>query len=481
MTFNSISYFIFLPIVYLVFYFSPNRFRWLVLLVASYGFYASFKAPQLLIVLALVTVISYVCGNRLGRTTEECRRKRIFQIGTAGCVLILAVMKYLPSFVTASAVNPPFATLLISIGVSYFTFQAISYLADVYLEIQEPAQGLGHYALSLAFFPKLLQGPIERAADLLPQLKKTYEFDYDAMRSGMLLFTWGLFKKIVVADRLALYSNTVYNDVHAYTGLPLIIGTYAYALQIYFDFAGYTDMARGAARMFGVNLAENFNRPYLATSIADFWRRWHMSFSRWILDYIFKPLQMAWRDHGQAGTALALIVTFLISGIWHGASWGFVVWGLLHGFYLAVSTYYRPYQKRLHKLLGIEKKKWLKAWQVFITFNLVSFAWIFFRAGSLSDAWYVVNNCLNLYSSYASLHSIASHEFVKMNVLLNIGRYELFILIVMLAATFVIYKKSDVEIFKKPTWYRWSVYSSLIVNIILFRVSGNTDFIYRQF
>jgi len=183
----------------------------------------------------------------------------------------------------------------------------------------------------------------------------------------MLLFTWGLFKKVVVADRLALYADQVYNNVHDYTGLSLIIGTYAFALQIYFDFSAYTDMARGTGRMFSINLTENFNHPYLATSIADFWRRWHISFSRWILDYIFKPLQMEWRNWGQAGTALALIVTFLVCGIWHGATWGFIFWGLLHGIYMAASIYYRPYQKRLHKWLGVEKSTWLKWWQIFVT------------------------------------------------------------------------------------------------------------------
>lgn len=478
MTFNSLSYFIFLPLVYLVFYVTKDHFRWIVLLAASYGFYATFKVPQLLIVLVLVTVISFACGIQLGKTADEGRRKLILWLGTATCILILAAIKYLPPLLN---IDQPFSNLLVSIGVSYFTFQAISYLADIYLEIQEPEQHLGYHALYLAFFPKLLQGPIERAGDLLPQLKKPYQFDYDAMRSGMLLFTCGLFKKVVVADRLSLYANTVYNDVHTYHGLPLIIGTYAYALQIYFDFAGYTDMARGTARMFGINLSENFNKPYLATSIADFWRRWHISFSRWILDYIFKPLQMAWRDRGKVGTALALIVTFLVSGIWHGASWGFVIWGGLHGLYLASSTYYRPYQKRLHKWLGMEKSGLLKVWQVFVTFNLVSFAWIFFRAGSVADAWYLISNLI-YFDNLINIQPTGFGNYFKENVFLGHGDHNFIVtisvLVIILAVNLL---KNRYSMYKNNLLIRWSIYYILVISIVLFGVFRGDSFVYFKF
>jgi D-alanyl-lipoteichoic acid acyltransferase DltB (MBOAT superfamily) len=468
MTFNSFYFFLLLPMVFLAFYFTKDQFRWLVLLAASYGFYATFKEPHLLLALIFVTIISYVSGLLLDRAADDKRRNLLFWMGTAGCLLVLIFIKYLPLLPAFGSALLSSDKLLITIGVSYFCLQAISYLADVYLEIQEAEKHLGRYAPYLAFFPKLLQGPIERGRDLLPQLNKKYEFEYDAMRSGMLLFTWGLFKKVVVADRLALYVNPVYNDVHAYNGLSLLVATYAYALQIYFDFAGYTDMARGTARMFGINLTENFNSPYLATSIAEFWRRWHISFSSWILDYIFKPLQMAWRDRGQFGTALALIVTFLFSGIWHGASWGFVIWGLLHGFYLAASTYYRPYQKKFHKTLGIANSGWLKAWQVFVTFNLVSFAWVFFRAKSLEDALYVVKNLINInYSNYV---------FIKSNSI------NCFIILACSLATLLFAKKySNADIFIKHRTYRWIGYYVLLLSILLFYVENNGSFIYFQF
>lgn len=483
MTFTSLSFALFLPLVYLCFRVTHDRFRWLVLLVASYGFYASFQAPQLLVALGVVTALSYLCGVHLGRSSEGKRRSAIFWLGTSGCLLVLVLVKYLPPLLFRGAEGES-SSLLLSLGVSYFCFQAISYLADVYLEVQEPEQHLGVHALSLAFFPKLLQGPIERAGKLLPQLKMPFSYDYDMARSGLLLFGWGLFRKVVVADRLALYVDQVYNDVHAYSGLPLLLATYAYALQIYFDFAGYTDMARGTARLFGIELTQNFNSPYLATSIADFWRRWHISFSRWILDYIFNPLQLWWRDHGKAGTAVALMVTFLVSGGWHGARLGFLVWGGLHGLYLAASTYYRPYQKRLHKRFGVEKSRWLKVWQVVVTFNMVSFAWIFFRAPDLESAFYLVKNLGHLeHSPLAPVHP-GVVGFVERNVLLNGGLANLdLIALIGLTLTMVSLVPTHLgsAFFEKPVWVRWPLYYTLILCIAFLGVHQHSSFIYAKF
>jgi D-alanyl-lipoteichoic acid acyltransferase DltB (MBOAT superfamily) len=494
MTFNSLSYFLFLPVVYLVFYFTADCWRWLVLLTASYGFYATFKAPYLLAILLMVTGISYTCGLCIAAQQDEAIRKRWLWIGIFVCVAILVLLKYLPFLESHTnrifGLNNAISVTIIIIGVSYFTFQAISYMADIYLEIEEPEHHFGRFALYMAFFPKLLQGPIERAGDLLPQLKQPYQFNYDAMRSGMLLFTWGLFKKVVVADRLALYADQVYNHVHDYTGLSLIIGTYAYALQIYFDFSAYTDMARGTGRMFGINLTENFNSPYLATSIADFWRRWHISFSRWILDYIFKPLQLGWRNWGQAGTALALIITFLVSGIWHGATWGFVVWGLLHGIYLATSTYYRPYQKLLHKWLRIDKSKWLKWWQVFVTFNLVCVAFIFFRAKTLNDAIYVVLHMfIGIYSYIQKMLvgivglEIANVRGLLRQLLIDQPQSEFITLIFFLLVLCVTSQlKKRIYIYDTPIWYRWSAYYLLFIFISFFGTFNSiTKFVYLQF
>ena len=281
-----------------------------------------------------------------------------------------------------------------AIGVSYFVFQAISYLIDVYWRLQEPERHPGIFALYLSFFPKLLQGPIERAGDLLPQLRVPFRFDPDNFRVGLFTFAWGLFKKAVIADRLALYVNSAYGDLPGHAGLPLLIATYLYALQIYYDFSGYTDMALGSARMFNIRLTQNFRTPYLAVSVADFWRRWHISFSRWILDYLFRPLQMHWRNLRQAGTVAALIVTFLLSGLWHGASWCFVIWGGLHGLYLASSVAYKPLKKKFSKRFNLGKSRWYGLWQIVVTFHLVCLAWIFFRSPTVGDAWYVLTHLL---------------------------------------------------------------------------------------
>jgi D-alanyl-lipoteichoic acid acyltransferase DltB (MBOAT superfamily) len=469
----------------LIHYFLGQRLRWLFLLTASYLFYASLKVPYLLGVITLVTGATYAFGLSLHKAKEDKHKKRILWAGIATNVLILIVLKYVP-FLTEnlnallsffdSPISVHHAPLFAAIGVSYYVFQAISYLSDIYLEIEAPERHFGYFALYLAFFPKLLQGPIERAGDLLPQLKKKYAFNYDNMRFGMLLFTWGLFKKVVLADRLGLYVDAVYGDVHSYQGLPLLLATYAYAFQIYFDFSGYTDMALGTARVFNIHLTNNFNSPYLATSVADFWRRWHITFSRWILDYIFKPLQMQWRNGKNWGTAAALLVTFLVSGLWHGASWGFIIWGLLHGLYMAGSVFYRPYQKRIHKALRLEKTKGLKAWQIFVTFNLVCFAWIFFRSLSINDAIYLTDSIFN---------SINYNYFSNINILNENGKLnkEIYYLLISIIVYLSLEKNKFIynKLLKTKIYIRWTFYYIIIISILILYTNNYSEFIYFRF
>jgi len=440
-------------------------------------FYGALNVPYLLFVLGLVAMTTFGCGIFLDQAKTAKARHSILWVGIAANVLILVIMKYLPFLSENLRALSNLLTLdtqiqpvkpFVAIGVSYYVFQAISYLFDIYLEIEKPERHFGYFALYLAFFPKLLQGPIERAGDLIPQLVRKYEFNYYNMRFGMLLFTWGFFKKVVIADRLGLLVDTVYNNVHSFTGLPLLLATYAYAFQIYMDFSGYTDMALGSALLFNINLTRNFNSPYLATSVADFWRRWHITFSRWILDYIFKPLQMQWRNWKNWGTATALVVAFIISGIWHGASWGFVIWGGLHGLFMAVSIFYKPYQKKLHKALGLDKTKLLKVWQIIVMFNLVSFAWVFFRANNLKDAFYIISNFWIIdYQSFVTLSCKATRDTTVLAVLLLIP------LVVSLSRKRVVF-------FEQPTWFRWSIYYSLGSAIILFG-KASRSFIYFRF
>lgn len=490
MTFNSISYFIFLPAVFLVFHITADRYRWMVLLISSYIFYGFLLKPSLLLVLAFVTIFSYYMGNRIDTAGNKENRKKLLFFSVAGNLAVLVYFKYLAflvenlnilvGFLAPGAAIPEPAPL-VSIALSFFIFQAISYLSDIYFGITKPEVHPGHFALYISFFPKLLQGPIERAESLLPQFRKPYEFNYAEVRSGLLLFVWGLFLKVVVADRLALFVDPVYNNVEAYTGIPLIIATYAYAFQIYFDFAGYTNMALGGAKLFGLNLSQNFRSPYLATSCADFWRRWHISFSRWILDYIFQPLQMKWRDLGGNGTAAALFVTFLLSGLWHGASWTFVIWGVLHGVYLAASTLYKPHKKNFYKKLGLEKKRWVSVWQVFITFNLVSFTYIFFRASNIEDAWYIVQHIPHIYSNYLYIKTRGITEFIIKYILIGNGTIGFIIIFFTYLIIFTVHKYRNISLFEKPAWFRWFCYYALFIIITIFQVTTKPQFIYFQF
>lgn len=396
MTFTSPEFLFFSLLILILYGVMRPAYRWGVLLAASLIFYAGLGAPYLLVALGIVTLVSYGLGRWFSRVAPE-KRKGLLIVGVAVNLSVLIFFRYLPDlyrWLIQTPTPPAVAPVLIVVGVSFFAFQGISYLVDVYLEVIDPELHLGRFALYMAFFPKLLQGPIERGNDLLPQLADL-QFNAAAASAGLRRFMWGLFKKLVVADRLAVLVNPVFATVHNYTGLTLILAVYLYAFQLYFDFSGYTDMALGIARLFNLRLSENFNQPYLAHSIAEFWRRWHISFSRWILDYIFRPLQMTWRRWGTWGIAAALLVAFLASGLWHGSNWGFIIWGLLFGIYMVIETLYGPLRKKIDRKLRIEKAWWARLWQIALTFNLVAFAWIFFRANTFPDALYVAANLFN--------------------------------------------------------------------------------------
>jgi alginate O-acetyltransferase complex protein AlgI len=482
MPFNSLKYLFFLPAVCLLFHATAPRARWGVLLAASLAFYASLGAPYLLAVLGGVAAVTYGCALAIDRAESPRAKKLLLYCGIAGNVSILALMKYLPFFcqnleslssLLSLDLRLEPVTVWVTIGISYFIFQALSYLFDVYLEIEKPERHFGIFSLYLSFFPKLLQGPIERASDLIPQLRSRSAFDYESVRHGLLLIGWGLFKKVVIADRLGVYADTVYNDVSSFSGIPLVIGTYAYAMQIYLDFSGYTDIALGSARLFNINLTQNFNSPYFATSVADFWRRWHITFSRWILDYIFKPLQMKWRDAGNLGTAAALLAAFLVSGIWHGASWGFVVWGGLHGLYLASSVLYKPYQKKLHKMVDAKNSRIIKLGQMVVTFNLVCFAWIFFRAKTAPEAIHVVTH---LFGKAKGMGKLLQAQ----------GNTDLLLVVSFLLLTLLIEASGNIEavdrrLCRKTVWVRWPAYYLLLILLVLFHVESGRSFAYFQF
>lgn len=458
------------------------------LLVASIVFYAALRAPLLIVALSLVVIASYFCGRKIAATSDEAKRRHLLWIGIAVNVVILCGLKYLRyliALVVPSMTGPTTGNVFfLTLGVSYYTLQAISYEVDIYLGIVEPEVHFGRFALYLSFFPKILQGPIERAGDLIPQLEAPAAFRYENVRSGLLLFGWGLFKKLAVANRLAPFVNGVYYTPDQYGGVSLIIATYMYAIQIYADFSGYTDMALGVARMFNIQLTQNFNAPYMATSIADFWRRWHISFSRWILDYIFKPLQMEWRNARNLGIAAALIVTFAFSGLWHGVALNFLVWGTLHGAYMAIAVLLRPWRNIVYDAIGLKNQFIRRMIQVVITFNLVAFAWIFFRADSLSAGWYIATHLLSpsQHLSYASTHFGGLLGRIVNPLLLDKSKSEfaLMALSVCLMTAGNAMKKR-MPVLQQPLWMRWSLYYSLVLALIFLSAYNNVGFIYFQF
>lgn len=482
---DSLQYIVFFPIVLATYQLTPPKWRWVVLLSASIVFYAALRMPLLVIAWTFVVLTSYWCGCKISNESGGSRKKVYLWAGVAAQVAILGSIKYLrailrlivPGLQIPAGDTEWFSTL----GISYYTLQAVSYLADVYLGMAQSERHLGRFALYLGFFPKLLQGPIERAGDLLPQLRSLSSFNYTNVRSGVLLFCWGLFKKVAVANRLAPFVTAVYYDPQGYSRLSLIAATYMYALQILADFSGYTDMALGVARMFNIQLTENFNSPYFATSIAEFWRRWHISFSRWILDYIFKPLQIEWRNARKLGVVGALMVTFLFSGLWHEVALTFMTWGLLHGVYLASSVLLKPWKEAVYRRIGVVNHPWRRPFQQFFTFNLVAFAWIFFRARSIADAWYITTH---LFVNAATRISYATTvRGGVMGAILNGGSARDFAMlgaamaVWILGSTFI----KRIQLQNRPIWFRWSMYYAFILALIYLSAYDDVGFVYFQF
>ena len=395
MTFLSASFAILLVLAFLAYQFLPNRARVPGLLLASVIFYASLSAPRLLVALAVSTLVGFLAALAMARAASPAGRWRWLWAGITTNLLVLFLVREqshwlaLLTTVWPSAWGKPPAvpSAVVATGVSFFVFQSVSYLVDVFLGTTPPTRRLGHFLLYMAFFPRVLQGPVERAGEFLPQISQPRAFSYEQARTGLLLILWGALKKGVVGDNLAPFVKTVFGAPQCANGLDLLLGVYAFYLQLYFDFSGYSDIAVGTARLFGIELTQNFRNPLSATSMPEFWRRWHISFSRWILDYLFRPLSLWWRAWGKAGTAAALFVAFQLSSLWHGLAATFLVWGGIHGIAMGLSLVTGPWRKRLVRrwpFLG-GRGAGFAGWLV--TFHVTCLAWIFFHARSLSLAW----------------------------------------------------------------------------------------------
>ena len=391
MLFHSVSFAVFLITVFILYCFMPHRFRWFFLLLASYAFYMNLHVGYGFLLLG-TTLLTYVLALQLEKAQTLRAKKRCLLGGVLPLVLLLLVFKTASPLIDRIkaqiaagqlALQPITLRILLPAGVSFYFFQSMGYLIDVYRGKVKAEKHFGYYALFVSFFPQLLSGPIGRADSLLPQYKKERPFDYDNVTYGLKLMAWGYFKKLVIADVFATVVDKVYNQPYSYVGLVFIIVTVMFAIEIYCDFSGYSDIAVGCAKLFGIDLMTNFKSPYFSFSIKEFWSRWHISLSTWFRDYVYIPLGgnrvKRWRH------CLNLMITFLVSGFWHGSSLTYIFWGGIHGLLQIIETFLYPKKRKGETV--VRKKHW---WQLPITFILLCFTWIFFRANTIQDAFWVI-------------------------------------------------------------------------------------------
>ncbi|MDQ7063819.1 MAG: MBOAT family O-acyltransferase [candidate division KSB1 bacterium] len=483
MLFNSFEFLVFFPIVTLVYFALPHRFRLIFLLLASYYFYMCWR-PEYIVLILASTLVDYFAGLGMSRTDERKKRRKFLLMSLFANLGLLFTFKYFNFFADSLShlfaavrvdVHMPALDVLLPVGISFYTFQTLSYTIDVYRGETQPEKNPLRFALYVAFFPQLVAGPIERSTRLLKQFYRKVSFSEQRLRSGLMLILWGLFKKVVIADRLAIYVNEAYNHPGDYQGWPLILATYFFAFQIYCDFSGYSDIAIGSARILGFDLMENFRQPYFAKSISEFWKRWHISLSTWFRDYLYIPLGgnrvVKWRWYYN------LMVVFLVSGLWHGANWTFVVWGALHGFYLIFSIWTQTARAKIRAWIGLARRPRLQGlWQTVVTFHLVLVAWVFFRANSLSDAMLILHNMSQIDFSWRGLMDI--------NIELGWGELMLVMLfIVVMELVHLLQSSGKWVSFSVRTSQplRLAVFYGLLLCIVFFGVYNHTEFIYFQF
>lgn len=484
MEFNSLHYLVFLAIVIVVYYIIPkNNIRNIFLLISSYYFYMSWEKNLFFLIIG-VTMISYV-GAILINRFEKYRNYVLFCCVFLS-VSILFAFKYLNFFIdTIVAASNRFANtewvsfeinILLPVGISFYTFQSISYLVDVYRGKINPEYRFVDYALYISFFPTVTSGPIERSEHFLPQLKTKTPFLFDNLNRGLQIFIWGLFKKVVIADRLALLVDAIYSDMSNYNGYAMLVAVFAFSLQMYCDFSAYSDLAIGSANMLGFELIDNFDTPYFACSVKDFWRRWHISLSSWFRDYVYIPL--GGNRISKIRTKINLMITFLVSGLWHGANWTFIVWGGLHGILQIMEGYIWKSDGKNNKSRG-----WVLFGRVICTFVLVSVAWIFFRADSVNQALLIIKSCFDLGFSglRADIATMVNNGFDKLFYVATVLS-----IIILLCNDLVKYKKGDYWFVLNRNSYMSALHSVMLCAFVfVLGIYGSmydaATFIYFQF
>lgn len=498
MLFNSLDFLIFFPIVLLVYFIIPKRVKYIWLLIASYYFYMCWNAKYAILIL-ISTIITYVSGllleNVKNKTIIESKKniqkKLIVAVSFLSNLGILFYFKYInftldvvkDILATVNVdLNIPVFDILLPVGISFYTFQALSYTMDVYRDEIYAEKNFFRYALFVSFFPQLVAGPIERSKNLLKQLAVPKQFDYDKAREGILLMLWGFFLKIVLADRIAIFVDTVYGDYLSYPGVYLMVATILFAIQIYCDFSGYSVIAMGAAKILGIELMENFDAPYLSTSVAEFWRKWHISLTSWFKDYLYIPLGGSRK--GKIRKYLNKLIVFLVSGLWHGANLSYVVWGGINGIYQIIGEMTLPFREKIRQILRLNKDTIsFKIAQGIITFALVDFTWIFFRANNIEEAIDIIKSIVSTYNPWilfdGSLYTCGLDN--KNFGLMLIG------VVILLFADYCKLKKIQIRqvILKQDYWFRILFFALSVLLILLFGKWGPTfdkaNFIYFQF
>ena len=479
MLFNSFEFAVFFPLVAAAYFLLPHRWRWLLLLGASYWFYMAWKA-EYAVLLVISTLVDFTAARGIAKASTPVGRKRWLLLSVITNLGILVGFKYF-NFLNGTlrdlfGAEWPIADLdvLLPMGISFYTFQTLSYTIDVYRGQLRPTRDLGRFALYVTFFPQLVAGPIERAPALLPQFFREVRFDAARVTRGLKQMLWGFFKKLVIADRVAPIVDQVYNHPADHDGITVIFATALFALQIYCDFSGYSDIAIGAARVLGFDLMENFRTPYRSASIREFWSRWHISLSTWFRDYLYIPLGgnrvLKWRWY------FNLFVVFLISGLWHGANWTFVLWGALHGAYLVLALVFAPFWRQAERKLGVHRipRTW-RFLNVLVTGLLVLFSWMLFRANDIGDIGVMLARILDLRPDPSGLHAL----FIELRsdvMIVTCGLALFFFLADPWADRFA---KGEAR--SPGRWAEYGWYGLLLAATLLFGQYGRTEFIYFQF
>lgn len=500
MLFNSVEFLVFFPIVVLVYWLIPKKIRYIWLLVASYFFYMSWNAEYALLI-AASTLITYLCGlgveffGKSGDRRSAIIKKLVIATGFVTNLGILFFYKYFDFFLENAnrvlghlelqTIESNFSVLL-PVGISFYTFQALGYIVDVYRGEIQAEKNPFKYALFVSFFPQLVAGPIERSKNLLEQIREIPErktFEYHRIINGLIIMLYGFFLKMVIADRISILVDYIFKRYYMLGTVELLVGAIGFSIQIYCDFGSYSLIAIGAAQVMGFTLMENFNTPYFAVSIKDFWRRWHISLSSWFRDYLYIPL--GGNRCGRLRKYFNLMVTFLVSGLWHGAEWSFVIWGGLHGIYQIIGDLLLPVRKKVAEVFEVKTDCIsYKLLQMFVTFLLTTFAWIFFRADTFGQAVTYIQRIFTR-ANFAVLFNGSIYE-------LGLEQFEanvlLVSLVVMLLVDLVRYRKKqrlDAFLQEQNLWFRWGVCIILFVMVWVYGVYGPvydaSQFIYFQF